>query len=205
MSRSYLLPLVLGFTSGFVGAQQAPSAVSRMNEIGPENGKMAERVGTWDVIETVWASAGAIPTSNKFVAVRKTVGPFLEETMQPAADSSFPDFRRVYFLSFNRVEGRWKYVSIDTRNPVGLMPGASFRSGDNGRFSLTFEPFSLAGSGESVSGQMLRMEEDFTEQDANHDSAQERFIIADGSGKEWLAYQYDYIRRLPIPHTNNAK
>ena len=32
-------------------AQQAPSAATRMNELGPENAPMAQRVGIWDVVE----------------------------------------------------------------------------------------------------------------------------------------------------------
>jgi hypothetical protein len=36
---------------------------------------------------------------------------------------------------------------MDTRNPVGLMPAASFGPGENGRITLTFEPFAIAGFG----------------------------------------------------------
>jgi len=175
-------------------AQLAPAA-ARMNELGPENSQLAQRAGTWDVVETVWASPGATPTAHKFVAERKMVGAFLQETIQPAPGAAGPDFRRMYLLSFNRVEGRWKYVSLDTRNPVGLMPAASFGPGEKGNFTLLFEPFALAGPGPAVAGQMLRMDEVFTRQDADHDSAEERFMLADGSGNMWLAYKYDYVRR----------
>jgi hypothetical protein len=60
-------------------AQQAPSAATRMNELGPENSQMAQRAGIWDVVETVWESSGAAPTSNKYVAERKMIGAFLQE------------------------------------------------------------------------------------------------------------------------------
>lgn len=176
-------------------AQPAPSVAKRMNALGPENGRMAQRTGTWDVVETVWALPGAVPTSHKYVAVRKMVGSFFQETLQPAPGSSAPNFRRMYFLSFNRVEGRWKYVSLDTRNPVGLMPAASFGPGDHGSITLTFEPFALPGPGANVTGQMLRMDEIMTQKDAAHDRAEEHFMMADGSGKMWVAYRYDYIRR----------
>ena len=185
------MALLVGTTSG----QQTAPATKVMNELGPENSQLAQRVGTWDVVETVWASPGAAPTSNKFVAERRMIGSFLQETIAPAADSHIADFRRIYYLSFNRIEGRWKYVSIDTRNPVGLMPASSFGRGENGKLSLFFEPFSLAGSNQSVSGQMLRMEEDIVQQGSDHELAQERFIVADGSGTEWLAFQYEYVRR----------
>ena len=198
MSKLLLL-ITLVFASAIMPAldvaQQSPSAAIRMNELGPENSRMAQREGTWDVIETVWATAGAAPTSHKFIAERRMVGPFLQETIQPAPGSEVTDFRRIYYLSFNRVEGRWKYVSIDTRNPVGLMPAASFGDGENGTIHLTFEPFALPGSGGNVSGQMLRMEEIMIPKDADHDTAEEHFMMADGTGKQWLAYQYEYVRR----------
>lgn len=123
------------------------------------------------------------------------IGAFLQEIIQPAPGSAVPDFRRIYYLSFNRVEGRWKYVSMDTRNPVGLMPAASFGPGDKGTITLMFEPFAIAGAGMNVAGQMLRMDEIMIQKDAGHDLAEERFMLADGSGKAWLAYRYEYVRR----------
>ncbi len=175
--------------------QQSLSAAKRMNALGSENGRMAQRTGAWDVVETVWASPGAVPTSHKYVAERKMVGPFFQEVIQPAPGSAAPDFRRMYYLSFNRVEGRWKYVSLDTRNPVGLMPAASFGPGENGQITLMFEPFALPGPGANVTGQMLRMDEIMVQTDAAHDMAEERFMMANGSGKMWVTYRYDYTRR----------
>ena len=199
MYVSYRYLVALAFASVLVRtaalAQPAPSAAKRMNELGPENAQIAQRFGIWDVVETVWASPGAAPVSNKFVAERKMIDSFLQETMQPVPGSAAPEFRRIYYLSFNRVEGRWKYVSLDTRNPVGLMPAASFGPGEQGTITLTFEPFAIAGSGVNVTGQMLRMNEIIIPQDADHDRAEERFMMADGSGKMWLAYQYEYVRR----------
>ena len=60
---------------------------------------------------------------------------------------------------------------------------------------LTFEPSALPVTGASVTGQMLRMEEIITPRDKDHDSAEEHFMLADGSGKEWLAYKYEDTRR----------
>ena len=60
---------------------------------------------------------------------------------------------------------------------------------------LTFEPFAIAGSGPTVTGQMLRIEEIMIPKDADHDPAEKHFMMADGSGKQWLAYQHEYVRR----------
>ena len=193
---SLLLGLALtSLAPAFALAQQTPSAAKRMNTLGPENERMARRVGVWDVVETVQASPGASLIHNKYVVTRKMIGSFFQEIAVPEPGAANPDFRRIYYLSFNRVEGRWKYVSLVTNSPVGLMPASSFGPGENGMITLTFEPFALAGPGSSVTGQMLRMDEIITLQDANHDHAEERFRMADGSGKMWVAYRYDYVRR----------
>jgi hypothetical protein len=163
-------------------AQPALSAAQRMNELGPENSRMAQRVGTWDVVETIWAVPDAAPSSHRYVADRKMIGQFFQETIRPLPDSAVPDFRRITYLSFNRLEGRWKFASMDTRNPVGLMPASSFGPGQDGKFTLIFEPFALPGTGEKVTGQLLHMDEVITVKDVDHDAGEEHFIVADGSG-----------------------
>lgn len=35
--------------------------------------------------------------------------------------SKTPDFRRVDYLTYDRLQGRWQYVSMDTRATIGLM------------------------------------------------------------------------------------
>lgn len=166
-----------------------------MNELGPENAQLARREGVWDVVETVWDSPGAAPASNTYVAERTMIGQFFQEIIRPAPGSSVPDFRRMYYLSYNRVEGRRKYISMVTSNPVGLMPAASFGPGEKGRIDLTFDPFAVPGFGTTVTGQMLRMDQTIIFQDDAHDIADKRRIMADGSSNAWLAYRYEYVRR----------
>lgn len=123
------------------------------------------------------------------------IGRFFQEIIRAAPGSALPDFRRILYLGFNRVEGRWTHVSMVASNPVGLMPAASFGPGKPGRIDLRFEPFAVPGAGANVAGQMLRMEETITLQDDDHDIAEEHFITADGTGRTWLAYCYEYARR----------
>jgi hypothetical protein len=52
------------------------------------------------------------------------------EFIRPASSTSSQDIKRIDYLSFQRVEGRWKYVSIEMRPPVGIMPAYSFDRGD---------------------------------------------------------------------------
>jgi len=181
------------FSSGVALAQpksvkSVASGVMQSNAVGPENSAMAKRAGTWDVTETVWASPGAAPVSTKAVAQRVMIGSFLQETLRPALGS--PRVLRMDYLSYHRIEGRWKYVSMEMRAPVGIMSAASFGRGEKGRIDTTFEPFVLPGS-----GQLLQMNQIIVLQDANHDRKEQRFVVADGSGKMWLAHQYAYTRR----------
>lgn len=174
---------------------QAPLAAKRMNTLGSENARLAQRVGSWDVTETVWAKPGAVPTRNHYRVERTMIGSSFQEIAHAVPGAADPGFRRIFYLSFNRVEGRWKYVSMVTNSPVGLRPAASFGPSENGKIHLVCEPFALAGPGKTVSGQMLRMAEIMTFTDASHDHAEERFMLADGSGKMWTAFRYDYVRR----------
>ncbi len=176
-------------------AQHAPAA-ARINALGPENAQLAQRAGNWDVVETVWASPGAAPVVTHAVAGRRMIGAFLEETLRPASGSN--TILRIDYLSFHRIEGRWKYVSMDTRAPVGLMTAESFGRGETGRIEITFQPFAIpaAVEGAGISGQLLQMRQLIIRQDANHDRKDQYFIPADGSGKPWLGHRYAYSRRI---------
>ena len=176
-------------------AQSSTSAAARMLELGPENSRMAQRTGTWEAVVTSWASPGAPATTTWAVAERRMVGSFLQEILTFAADPSGAVFQRIDYLSFNRVEGRWKYVSMDTRAAVGLMPAKSFGRGEPGRVTVVFDPFAIAGAGSEVAGQMLSMDQAIVEQGPDRDVKEQRFMLADGTGRTWLAHRYDYTRR----------
>ena len=187
-----LLPL-LGL--GSATAQSTPSAqtaVTRLNQLGPENEAVARRVGLWDVIETVWAAPNAEPdVQTGATAERRMLGSYLEETIRSPSGAVL----RIDYLTFNRVIGRWDYVSMDTRAPVGIMPATSYGRESDGRILVTFVPLVVVGSGSEPTGQMLRLTETVTDQDADHDTKDQTFILADGSGTAWLAHRYAYARR----------
>lgn len=182
--------LLLSWT---VVAQQAP-ARARIDDLGPENSMLAQRVGLWDVVETTWDSPTASPTVKKFVAERRMIGSFLEEVIEPVPNSPPADIKRIDYLSFNRIEGRWKYVSMDMRAPVGLMPAASVDRGDNAAIRLTFEPFAVLSSNSAFPGQLVLMQEIISQTNANHDQKDQYFNVADGTGKSWLGHRYEYVR-----------
>lgn len=173
----------------------AASAAERLNELGPENAAMAAYAGLWDVTETVWDKPGGDPvTTTGLVAERRMIGSYLQEFIRPASDISNQDIKRIDYLSFQRVEGRWKYVSIEMRAPVGIMPAYSFDRGDAAGVVLVHEPFAITGGGSDVAGQMLRMDTVVTRDGPDRDVKNQHFILPDGAGTAWLAHRYAYAR-----------
>jgi hypothetical protein len=174
----------------------AGSAAARMNELGPEGQELARRTGTWDVTITARLTPDAAPmVTTGVVAERSMVGTFLHEEMRPAPGSAVPDFRRICYLGYSRVEGRWQYVSLDTRFPVGIMPAWSFDRADTSKLTLLFEPIAFVGLGPEVEGRMIRSNLVITRDGDDHDRSQQYFVRADGTGQPWLAVQYEYRRK----------
>lgn len=172
------------------------SASDRLNELGPEGRAIGRRVGLWDMTETVWAAPGAAPvTTTGLVAERRMVGSLLQEFIRPPSDTAREAVKRTDLLTFNRVEGRWNYVSFDTRVPAGLMPAWSSVGGDGATIELAFAPFAFVGTGTEVTGQLLRMEQVIRFQDPDRDVKDQYFTMADGTGTKWLAHRYAYVRR----------
>lgn len=178
-----LLPLV---------AQEGKS--KEESEIGRENAQIAQRAGIWDVKETVWDSPGAKPTTTTWIAERRMIGEFLEEILEPAVGAPAAQIQRIDYLSYHRIEGRWKYVSMDTRASVGMMPASSVDRGNIADIRIVFEPFAVPMSGSSA-GQLLSMQEEIRQIDTDHDEKDQYFNLADSSGTSWLKHKYEYVRR----------
>ncbi len=99
----------------------APSAAQRMSVPDEHERKLAARVGTWSVVSTLRLTPDAQPILQKgLIAQRRMIGLYMEEEMKPAPGSQTQDFHRLAYLTYSRVEGRWQYVSMDTRFPVGI-------------------------------------------------------------------------------------
>jgi hypothetical protein len=173
----------------------SPSAAERMQEPGPETKELMQRAGRWNVVITLRLSPDAKPiVTSGLVAERNMVGQYLEEVLQPAPGSSTPDFRRISFLYYSRVEGRWQYVSMDTRFPVGIMPAWSFEKPTAGKITLEFENLGFVGLGQEVEGRLMHSNYVMTRKSADHEFARQYWTQADGTGRQWLAVQYEYTR-----------
>ena len=197
IERRILFGAALGSALLPVAAKaQAAPASERLIEPGPENDAMARRAGLWDMTETVWETPGAAPViTTGLVAERRAIGSALQEILRPEVDTAGQNIARIDYLRFNRVEGRWDYVSMDMRAPVGIMPAWSFERGAPDRIDLTFQPFAVPAPGPGTVGQMLRMTQVITLQGSDRDMKEQYFLLADGTGTKWLAHKYNYTRR----------
>jgi len=180
-------------TNAAAPTQIAQSADKRLSELGPEGQALAKRAGTWDVTLTTFSrTRGAPVTLSGLVAQRQMIGPMLQEILRstPASASSF---ERVDDLTFNRLEGRWDYMSMDSKVPDGLMVAWSLNNDPGERIFVSFLPFATAGNEPKATGQMFRMEQIIIRKDANHEVKDQYFTPAGAT--KWLAKRYTYTRR----------
>lgn len=201
LHRPYLALAVAALTPTILPAQateSAPqrSAIERMQEPGAEARELARRAGSWSVVMTLRPTPDAAPVvTTGLVADRAMIGLFLQEVMKPEPGSGVPPFRRISYLTYNRVESRWQYVSLDTRFPAGIMPAWSFDKGTDSTLTLQFEGLGFVGFGPEVEGRLTRSNYVMTRNRDDHEIARQYWTQADGSGREWLAVQYEYKRR----------
>ena len=123
------------------------------------------------------------------------IGPILQEIMQPNPGSRVADFRRLDFLNFDRVEGRWKYVSMDTRFPVSIMPAWGSIPGRGGAIVLQFEPQAFVGFGAAVEGRFMVSDMVISSSDPDRMLKEQHVMMANGTGESWLFARYEYTRR----------
>ena len=121
------------------------------------------------------------------------VGLYLQETMRPAPGSGVPDFQRLAYLTYNHVEARWQYTSMDTRAPIGIMSAKSYGNEHSSDITVYFEGFALPGFGPEVEGRFVRARHVMKRESDDHDFAQQYWTAV--GGREWLTVQYEFTRR----------
>jgi hypothetical protein len=199
MPKTIIVLLAL-FAATFVGIDrpfaEEPTAAQRMSVAGPLEQMLAKQTGTWDVVASLWPAPGAQPiVARGLVAERTMIGPILQEIMKPAPGGTTPDFTRIDYLNFDRVEGRWKYVSMDTRFPVSIMPARSFGPAIDGKIDVQFEPQGFVGFGPEVEGRFMVSDMAISSSDVDHMLKEQHVMMANGTGKSWLFVRYEYVRR----------
>jgi hypothetical protein len=173
-----------------------PSAAQRMSEPGPEENRLRGWAGQWDVVASLWPAPGAQPiVSRGIIAERAMIGPILQEIMHPTPGSPTADFRRLDYLNFDRVEGRWKYVSMDTRFPVSIMPAWSFGPQHDDKITVEFNPQAFVGFGKDVEGRFMVSDMVISQPGPDRTLKEQHVTMADGTGRTWQFVRYDYKRR----------
>ena len=176
--------------------QSPPAAATQMSRPGAHEAALAAQAGTWDVVATMWPAPHAMPIVTRgLVAERAMIGAYLQEIIQPAPGSKLPDFRRLDYLNFDHVEGRWKYVSMDTRYPVSIMPAKSTGLAEDARIALQFDPQAFVGFGANVEGRFMLSDMLVTSFDKDHQVKEQRVNMANGTGESWLFVRYEYVRQ----------
>jgi len=198
-----LITVVLGVLATTVPAtsatrSDAPSlaAAKRMMQPGPEDRTLASENGTWNVVSTLRLTPDAKPIVTRgIIATRRMIGNYQQEIMKPAPGSDTPDFRRLAYLHYFRVQGCWQYVSMDTRFPVGIMPAKGCEKAHDGKLTLEFDSIPFVGLGDKVEGRSINSNLVIVHDGPNHEYIRQYWTRADGTGQRWLAVQYEYTRR----------
>lgn len=163
---------------------------------GPEDRELASEDGTWNVVSTLRLTPVAKPTVTRgIIATRRMIGNYQQEIMQPAPGSTARDFRRLAYLHYFRVQGCWQYVSMDTRFPVGIMPAKGCEKAHDGKLTLEFDSIPFVGPGDKVEGRSINSNLGIVHDGPDHEYTRQYWTRADGTGRRWLAVQYEYTRR----------
>ncbi|HEX7061903.1 MAG TPA: hypothetical protein VF200_08010 [Woeseiaceae bacterium] len=198
-----LVAVVAILACSFAGAMLAhaqpstvQSAAERLSQPGPEDQCLAAETGLWDVVATLRPTPDAEPVvSEGLVAERTMIGNYQQEVMQPAPDSDAQDFRRLAYLHYFRAEGCWQYVSMDTRFPVGIMPAKGCEKPQGGKLTLTFDSLPFVGLGTEAEGRTINSNLEIGHDGPDHEFVRQYWTCADGTGRRWLAVEYEYTRR----------
>jgi hypothetical protein len=168
---------------GLAVAWAFTDAAISLREAGPSGSQRQRR---WFAIGLASAFiAAGVPAR----AAESTAAPSAIERMQEPGPEAKALARRA---------GAWDVVMtlLDTRFPAGIMPAWSLEKEVDGKLTLQFESLGFVGFGSEVEGRMTRSNYVITRDGDDHELARQYWTQADGSGREWLAVEYEYTRRL---------
>jgi hypothetical protein len=148
---------------------------------------------------TMRPSAAAQPiVVTGLVAERTAIGPYLQEVMRPAPDSNVKDFRRIDYLTYNTLQARWQYLSMDTRATVGLMYAQGLDDDSEDTITVYFSdapgPTEL---GPALDGRFMRARHVLTRESEDREVVRQYWTFS--GAPEWLAVEYRYLRKSVAP------
>lgn len=189
MKKFLFLALILTvLTNAQIAAAQSKS---------PATDRLRKMTGKWDVTMTMWPNLGAKAITTKaLVAERIMIGDYcINEAMYPGPDAvNVPAFQRISDLALNHNENRWDYISIDTRITGGIMY-FTYKDSDEKTITSYIQSFPHPGFGPQMQGrgQAVYVRNVITKINDTHDTVRQYWRLTDKP--EWLAVQYDYVKR----------
>jgi hypothetical protein len=75
------------------------------------------------------------------------------------------------------------------------MPAWSFDKGTADKRTLVFEGLAFVGLGRDVEGRLIRSNLEIARESNDHEFIRQYWVQADGTGREWLAVEYEYKRQ----------
>jgi len=206
MRSRHVLRVIAGSVIGVCAATATPRAEAPVvrSPVGhvasrPETERLTERVGGWDVVMTLRTASNAKPIIIAgLIAERTIIGPYLQEIMKPAPGSKVPDFRRIDYLTYNTLQRRWQYLSMDTRAAVGLMFAQGVGSDQGGDITVSFADFPAPTEfGPELAGHFMRARHVLTRESDSREVVRQYWTV--GAFPEWVGVQYEYTRRTRSP------
>jgi hypothetical protein len=75
------------------------------------------------------------------------------------------------------------------------MPAWTFGKEKDGKLVFQFESLAFVGVGTDVEGRMIRSNLEISGASKDHEFIRQFWMQSDGTGREWLAVEYEYKRR----------
>lgn len=190
---------VCGATAALRAEQSADLPSGGRTAPRPETERLTRRAGSWEVVMTLRTAPNAEPIVIRgLIADRTVIGSYLQEIMKPAPGSKVPDFRRIDYLTYNMLQRRWQYLSMDTRAAVGLMFAQGMGNDQGGDLTVYFTDFPAPTEfGPELAGRFIRARHVLTRESDSREVVRQYWTV--GTFAEWVGVQYEYTRRSPHP------
>lgn len=158
---------------------------------GVNHKRLDPMVGTWQVQQTVRATAYAKPVVYNDIRAHRSWmegDGVLQEVMEGTSNGKH--FTRLALLTYNNIEQKFELASTDTRTP-GVMTLQNMS--DDGSNTLTFyQTFTLGGRGRELSGQTVKLRHVLRLENSDRQVMQQYWTLP--ATKEFLAIEYLYTR-----------
>jgi hypothetical protein len=182
-----LLALVASATTGALAAAESEAATKAWIEAmtpGEAHQRLAERVGEWKAVVTMWEAPGAEPVVIEGVALKSMVlgGRFLHEEFSSTYNGQL--FRGVGITGYDNVTGEYSSIWYDTAGTAIHVSKGRAEAGNRLAWSSTGH--------DPVTRRQVRLRSTSSVTDADHHAFESYRTRDDGS--EFLQMRVEYTR-----------